>query len=459
MQTRQLIQHIQKLLERKDNGKVVDLYAAFHPAEVAEALAEFQPPQIWEALSRIPEEKRAEIFSHLEDDLQVEVAVSLGRGQLARLLTHMSPDDRVDLFKKIPEEQADAILPAMAQLERDELRRLAAYPEGSAGSIMTSEYAVLQAELTVEQAIAKLRREAPDKETIYYAFIVDAERRLIGLVSLKDLILSRPGLTVGQLMHREVIFARVLEDQEEAARKISKYDLLALPVVNEEDVLVGIVTYDDALDVLNQEHTEDMEKFMAITGRHEDVPYLRTSVWTHFRNRVIWIILLAALGMVSGLVIRRFESTLMNLLILAMFMPMLADTGGNTGGQSATVVIRSLALRQVSGADTFKILWKELRISVLLSIVLGAMTFGRVLLFAGGETLPPGNPLLLVGAAIALALSLQVVSATLIGAALPMVASLFRLDPAVMASPALTTFVDITGLLIYFTTVRLVLGM
>ena len=223
------------------------------------------------------------------------------------------------------------------------------------------------------------------------------------------------------------MFARVLEDQEEAARKISKYDLLALPVANEHDVLVGIVTYDDALDVLNQEHTEDMEKFMAITGRHEEVPYLRTSVWTHFRNRVIWIILLAALGMVSGMVIRGFESTLMNLMILAMFMPMLADTGGNTGGQSATVVIRSLALREVSGADTLTTLWKELRISVLLSLVLRVMTFGGVLLFAGGE-------------------------------ALPMVAHLFRLDPAVMASPALTTFVDITGLLIYFSTVRLVLG-
>jgi len=375
---------------------VADLYASFHPAEVAEALSEFPPSQIWDALSRIPDEKRAEIFSHLEEDLHVEVALSLGRGQLA-------------------------------QLEREELRRLAAYPGGSAGLIMTSEYAVLQAELTVEQAIAKLRREVPDKETIYYAFIVDAQRRLVGSVSLKDLILSRPGLTVGQIMQREVIFARVLEDQEEAARKISKYDLLALPVINEDDVLVGIVTSDDALDVLNQEHTEDIEEFMAITGRHEEVPYLRTSVRTHFRNRVIWIILLAALGMVSGMVIRGFESTLMNLMILAMFMPMLADTGGNTGGQSATVVIRSLALREVSGADTLKILWKELRVSVLLSVVLGVMTFGEVLLFAGGE-------------------------------ALPMVARLFRLDPAVMASPALTTFVDITGLLIYFSTVRLVLG-
>jgi len=452
-----LSQEIQTLLETKQTDQLGQLLGTSHPATIAETISGLTPEQIWQVLGVVGDEQRAEVFSHLDADLQSATALSLSRAQLVGLLTHMSPDDRVDLFKRIPEEQAESVLPALAQAEREDIRKLAAYPEGSAGSIMTSEYATLPVQISAGEAIAKLRREAPDKETIYYSYVVDEGRHLIGLVTLKDLILARPEMTVEQIMQREVIQATVLEDQEEAARKISRYDLLALPVVNEKGVLVGIVTYDDAMDVLNQEHTEDMEKFMAIAGKHEEYPYLRTPVWLHFRNRVVWIIVLAALGLISGFVIRSFEATLVNLLILATYMPMLADTGGNAGSQSATVVIRALALGQISTKDTLRILWKELRISTLLSAVLGVLTFGRVVLLTSGAELPVGMTLLAVGLAISLALALQVISAAVVGAVLPMVASWFKADPAVVASPALTTVVDITGLLIYFSTVKLLL--
>ncbi len=264
----------------------------------------------------------------------------------------MSPDDRVDLLKRIPEERREAIMPAMAMAEREDIRRLSAYREGSAGAVMTSDYATLTSELTAAQAIERLRKEAPDKETIYYAYVLDNERHLIGFVSLKDLILARfhtrgsaPSCT-GTSSIRQVD-----DDQEEAARKIQKYDLIALPVVNDAGALVGIITHDDAIDIITQEHTEDMEKLMAITGSHEARVYLRTSSWTHFKNRAVWIVGLAALEIVSGFIIHSYEHTLMSLMILALYMPMIADTGGNTGSQSATVVIRAMALGEIAPKD------------------------------------------------------------------------------------------------------------
>jgi len=287
---------------------------------------------------------------------------------------------------------------------------------------------------------------------------VDEERRLRGFVSLKDLILAPPDSRVADIAHTDIVFARADEDQEEAANKIATYDLLALPVVNGNDVLVGIVTHDDALDVLRQEQSEDMEKLMAIGGPHRVGAYLTTPAWAHFRNRVTWIVGLALLGLVSGIIIHGFEGTLMNLMILALYMPMVADTGGNTGSQSATVVVRALALREISARDAARVLLKELRVGLLLAVVLGAVAFGKVLFLSQGTPIPAEFSLAGVALAIATALALQVVTATLVGAILPLVATALGCDPAVVASPALTTIVDITGLLIYFTTARLMLG-
>jgi magnesium transporter len=259
-------------------------------------------------------------------------------------------------------------------------------------------------------------------------------------------------------MHSEMVFARLDEDQEEVARKIEKFDLLAIPVVNEEDALVGIVTHDDAFDILREEQTEDLEKIMGLTGAVPEEDYLSVPSVVHFQRRAMWIVALAALSFVSGYIFQSFAHTLGSMLILAFFMPMLVATGGNTGSQSATVVIRALALEQIGASDVLKVLWKELRISLMLSGVLIVVAMLRVFVLSPGGADAGGFSLVQVATVVGLALGLQVISSTLIGALLPLAAFKAKLDPAVVASPALTTMVDITGLLIYFGTAKLLLG-
>jgi len=449
---------LQHLIATGDTQAITEYCATAHPAVIAEGLSALEPAEVWAVLRHTPSPQRSEIFSHLDEDLQVEVVRTLRREEMARLLSDMPPDDRVDLFKRMPEELQETVLPALAQAEREDIRRLAAYKEGTAGAVMTSDYATLSPELTAAQAIERLREVAPDKETIYYAYVVDERRRLLGFVSLRDLILARRDAKIRDIMHRDVIFARVDDDQEDAARIIQKYDLIALPVINGGDALVGIITHDDAIDIITQEHTEDMEKLMAIAGSHEAGVYLKTPAWEHFRNRAYWIVGLAALGLLSGMIIHSFEDALMKLMILALYMPMVADTGGNTGSQAATVVVRALALREVSPKDTLKVLWKEFNVAVLLAAVLGIFSWGKVMFLSLGSEIPAGYSLSRIGLAIAVALALQVVTSTLIGALLPLAAAKLKFDPAVVASPALTTIVDITGLILYFTTAKMLLG-
>ena len=453
-----LVPDLREMLAADDSEALRSFCESGHPAVIAEFISDMSGQEAWTVLLHAVPALRSEIFSHLDEDLQVEIIGSLRREEVARLLAEMSPDDRADLFKQLPEDLRESVLPALAQAEREDIRRLSSYSEGTAGAVMTSDYASLAPHLTAFQAIERLREVAPDKETIYYAYVVDDRRKLLGFVSLKDLIIARREARVSDIMHGEVIFSRVEDDQEDAARKIQKYDLIALPVLDGDDALVGIITYDDAIDVITQEYTEDMEKFMAIAGSHEAGVYLKTSAWVHFKNRAYWIVGLAALGLVSGVIIHRFEATLMKLLILALYMPMLADTGGNTGSQSATVVVRALALGEITPRDVARVLFKEFKISVLLAVILGVISWGKVMFLSQGAEIPAGFSLARIGGAIAIALGLQVVTATLIGALLPLGAARMKWDPAVVASPALTTIVDITGLLIYFTTARLLLG-
>ena len=450
-----LVPELRDLLVRKDIQGLRDFCISAHPGTVAEFLGALSLDEIWFVLTILEPRLRAEIFGNLDQEIQVGLADSLKRQELAEVVTHMSGDERVDLLKRLPEDKQEALLPVLAHAEREDIRRLSSYPEGTAGAVMTSDYATLLPEQTAEEAIQKLRREAPDKETIYYSYVVDSDRRLIGFLSLKDLILARPGKHVEEFMHRDLIFAQVEEDQEEAARKISKYDLIALPVVNGNMVLMGIITYDDAIDIINQEHTEDMEKFMAISGAHETGTYLRSSWWVHFKNRYIWLVILSALGLISGYIVQKYETLLIQFVVLATFMPMLADTGGNTGSQSATLVVRALAVREISTSDVLRVLWQEFKVGLPLALLLSILAFGRVLFFSGGTE---GYSTAFLGLAIGMALGLQVLTSTLIGALLPLGAARLKFDPAVVASPALTTIVDITGLLIYFSMAKMLLG-
>lgn len=447
-----------ELLTSADSASLQDFCASRHPAIIAELISVLPNTDIWSVLQHAEKPLRAEIFRFLQEDQQIKLVSTLNSKDVADLMTDMPPDNRTDLFKELPETVRESVLPALAQAQREDVRSLSAHKEGTAGAVMTSAYATLTPELTTEQAIERLREVAPDSETIYYAYVLGEHRQLLGFVSLKRLILAQRTARVDEIMHKGVIFAKVADDQEEVARKIQKYDLLALPIINAQNALVGIVTHDDAFDIITQEHTEDMEKFMGIGGTHEDAVYIKTSVWKHFKNRYPWVVALAMLGLVSGFIVQHFEGLLLQFAILAMFMPMLADTGGNTGSQSATLVVRALALEEISPKDILRILGKELRVALLLALLLGVIAFGRVFFFGGGSTMPDGFSLLRIASAISLALGLQVITSTLIGALLPLGAAKMKLDPAVVASPALTTIVDITGLIIYFTIAKLMIG-
>lgn len=459
MKNQFLVPELREYITNQDYDSLGEFCAASHPVDIAEFLAPLAPKEIWGIISKIDPAIAVEIFCNLDLDIQLRITASLKREEFAGLIANLPPDDRVDLLKRVPIEKREALLPALAQAEREDIRRLASYPEGTAGAVMTSDYAALARSLTAQQAIAKLRQEAPDKETIYYAFVVDESRRLIGFVSLKDLILAHPEALIESLMHKDIVHARVTDDKEDAARSIQKYDLLALPIINEQNALVGIITHDDALDVITQEHTEDMERLMAIAGRHDEGVYIKTPVIVHFRNRAGWIVGLSVMGLVSGSIIHSYEDTMLKLMILALYMPMIADTGGNIGSQSATVVIRALALKEITPQDIVKVTFKELKISLLLSIALALVTMGKVMFLSQGLAIPAGLSLPLIGAAISVALALQVISSAFIGAILPLAVARLDLDPALVASPALTTIVDATGLLIYFSITKMILGL
>ncbi len=448
-----------ELLNTGDRDGVRAAVASVHPAEMAAFVAALDDADIWRLLELLDQSHAAELFCHFDLERQVTLATGANRQAMARMLEALPHDDRADLIQRLDPQVAEQILPLVARAEREDIRKLASYRERTAGALMSSDYATLRPEVTVSEALEHLRVQAPTRETIYYIYVVDEVHRLIGFVSLKDLILARPSQSVRDVMHEDVLSIDVDEDQEVAARQIEKYDLLAIPVIDGDRKLIGIITYDDALDVLRQEHEEDLEKFMAIGGRHDVGDYLRTSAWDHFRRRAAWIVGLAALGLVSGTIIHSFEHTLMAMLILALYMPMIADTGGNTGSQSAAVVIRALALGEITPRHALRVLGKEFQVSFLMALILGLLSFGKVLFLSRGSEVPAGYSLAGIGGCIALALSLQVVTATLVGAMLPLAAARLKRDPAVVASPALTTIVDITGLLIYFATAKLLLGL
>ncbi len=450
-----------ELLELLDTGDQVELQEAVdavHPAEMADFIAALDDADVWRLLQAIPRQQAAEIFANFDFDRQVTLATGANRQAMARMLEELPHDDRADLVQRLDPQVVEQLLPLVAKAEREDIRKLAGYEEGTAGALMSSDYAALRADMTVAQALEQVRIQAPTRETIYYLYVIDEAHRLIGFVSLKDLILAQPTQMVADIMHADMISADVQEDQESVARKIERYDLLAIPVTNGEGKLVGIITHDDVLDVIRQEQQEDVEKLMAIRGRHKAGEYLRTSALVHFKNRVVWVVILGLLGLVSGLIVQNYEGLLMHFAILAAFMPMLADTGGNTGSQSATLVVRALALDEIHPRDFLRVLFKELKVSVLLALVLAVVAFGRVLVFGGKSAMPQGYSLAWIGMAISIALGLQVISATLIGAILPLLAAKLKWDPAVVASPALTTIVDITGLLLFFGTAKLLLS-
>ena len=441
---------VRGLAEANEMEALAAILKKMPAVEIADILGGLSNDQILQLLPVFPDEELGYIASNMDMELLLGLFDILDRRSFARMFTNMSSDIRADLYQHLDKDQQLELLPFLNKKTREDVIFLSSFPEETAGSIMITDFATVQADMTVTRAIEKIRKDAPSRKMIYYVYVVDENMRMKGFVTLKDIIMAEPDTLVREVVHSDFVWADVNEDREIVARKIEKYDMVAIPVLNAHRQLAGIVRHDEAIDVIRAEHTEDLEKFMGIVHDVEDLDYTETGVLGHFKKRVVWLSSLAVIGIISGMIIHSYEDALSSLIILALYMPMIADTGGNAGSQAATVVIRALALGQVTLRNWFTILFKEARVSLLLSLVLGLIAFGKILFLSWETEVPPGFSLFYIAVAISGALSLQVVSSTVIGAGLPLLVKRLGGDPAVAASPAITTIVDITGLLIYF---------
>ncbi len=450
---------IEGLIRAQEWEALVAILKKMPVVDVVEVLAQLEDDILIEVLGYFNVEEQGYIVSDFDLEKQLKVFDLLDRKSFADIFTNMASDIRADLYQELDREQQLQLLPFLNKKTREDVTHLSSYDPETAGGIMSTDFATLLENMTAQQAIEKVRMDAPSKKMIYYLYVVDEQMKLKGFTTLKDLIMAEPGTPVSEFLYSDYIFAHVDEDRESVASKIDKYDLVAIPVINQLNQLAGIVRHDEAMDVMRVEQTEDMEKFMGImhTPAEEELNYIETKPVSHFRKRVVWVAILAVLGLLTGMVIHQFEDAIASLVILAFYMPMVADTGGNTGSQAATIVIRAMALGQVKVQQWLKILLKEARVSILLGLVIGVITFGNVLILTSLFNVPIPSELSLsfVGLGIAIALSLQVISSTLIGASLPLIVKSFGGDPAIVASPAITTLVDATGLLIYFSVATL----
>jgi magnesium transporter len=452
-------EHLKQLLEDKEYEKLVEELLKLPEVEVAEFLSAAEDSEMSSILSRFTPQFRAEVFSNFDRYIQTNLFEFFSTRELAQLLMHMPPDDRTDLFQRFSPEVQDKVLPYVSKNAREDIISLSSYPKRSAGGKMSTDFSSISIHMNVQQAIAKIRKDAPSKEMIYYIYVVDEEQHLLGFVSLKNLIFASPEDKIENIYKQDFEYVGVMDDQEVAVTIIEKYDLIAVPVLNADKKLVGIITHDDAMDAMRQEQTEDVEKLMGIAGEHKLRAYLKTSVWSNFKSRIIWIVILAAMEIFAGMVIQSYEYVLSNMVVLAIYIPMLASIGGNAGSQASTVVIRALTIGEIQLRDWFRVVFKEFKISLIIAVIIAVFAYGKVFFLSHGADMPMNFTLSNIAVVVSLAMSVQVVTSTVIGSILPLVASRFKLDPALIASPALATVVDITGLIIYFTTAKYYLGL
>lgn len=442
-----LVPDLRELIEAGEDDVLRDFFSDHHPAQVAEILDDFKPSEGDKVLDLLTPRLRAEVLGYLGGEHQVRTIERMEPADAAALLHLMSHDERADLVNKLDEERVDQILPHLAQAEREDIRRLASYEPGTAGAVMTTDYVTLPPHLTVREALERLRHEAPDRETIYYSYVVDPLRKLIGFVSLKRLILARPLARIEDIMQRDAIVARVDEDQESVARKIAKYDLIAIPVVDHHDMLLGIITHDDALDILRQEQTEDILAFGGVSkdAEADDESYWESHVYENVQRRIGWLLMLFLAGTITRSVVHAFhwvEGALPDVELDA-FIPLLIGTGGNAGSQTVGTIIRGLALGEIHQGDTRKVVVREMLTGLLLGLLMGLLGFLFTWIIFGQSR---G-----FGAVIGLALLGICVWANAIGALVPLLAKRFNIDPALVSAPLISTLVDATGLCIFYT--------
>ena len=416
--------------------------------DVAQFLGELEPETALLVYRTLPKEQASEVFSELDSDLQQIIIGSITDAELGEIMEDLYVDDAVDLLEELPANVVKRVLRSARPETRALINQFLQYPENSAGSLMTAEFTDLRAEMTVMQAIEHIRRTGEDRETIYTCYVIDSVRRLEGVVTVKDLLLAPDGMLVRDLMNRDVISVSTREDQEVAARLMNKYDYLSLPVVDDENRLVGIITVDDAMDVMQEEATEDIEVMGAL--HPSERPYLKTGVLELTKNRLPWLLILMFASILTGSILMDYEEAIQVLPLLLSFIPMVMDTSGNCGNQSSTMVIRGMAVGDIELKDALRVVWKEFRVGILCGLVLAAANFIRLILQF------PGQPLLSLSVVISLLLA--VVLAKIIGCLLPMLAEKMKLDPAIMAAPLITTIVDACSLLIFFRVACLLLN-
>ena len=442
---------IKKLLEEKKFNTLRDILVTMKPYDIAAVFEELQDEKTPILFRILPKELAAETFVEMDEDTQEFLIHGFSDSELKEIVNELFVDDAVDIIEEMPANVVKRILRQADKDMRREINELLKYPEDSAGSIMTTEFIVLRPDMTAEMAIKRIRRTGVDKETIYTCYVTDENNRLIGITTVKDLLLAEDDDPVKDMMEENVISVHTLDDQEQVAQLFSNYDFLALPVVDNEQRLVGIVTIDDAIDVIREEATEDFEKMAAVLP--SDKPYMKTSVWGIYKKRVPWLLILMLSATFTSTIISSFDGMLASVIILSSFIPMITGSGGNAGSQASVSVIRALSLGEIEFKSMFVVLWKELRVAFFCGLTLAAANFVKLMIF----DLRGHDNALFIALVVSLTLVGTIIMAKLVGASLPLLSSKIGLDPAVMANPLITTVCDSLSLLIYFGIASMVL--
>ena len=436
----EIVEELQELVETKQYTRLRQELSEMNEADIATFLQELKPEDMFKIFRILPKSLAADVFSYLEIESQQVIITSLSDREAANIINNLMADDAVDLLEEMPANVVKKLLANANTETRRDINHLLRYPEDSAGSIMTVEFVDLKEDITVADAIERIRKVGLDSETVNICYVLDNKRTLKGTVALRYLLISEPDAVIGDIMHENVISINTLMDQEEVARQFQKYDFTAMPVVDNENRLVGIITVDDVVDILQEEATEDIEKMAAIVP--SDKPYIKTGVFETWKKRIPWLLLLMISATFTGSIISSFEDALSACVILTAYIPMLMDTGGNAGGQASVSVIRSLSLNEIAFTDLFKVVWKEARVALLCGLTLTVANFVKLLLL--------DRISIMVAVVVCLTLFCAILIAKIIGCILPMIAKKIGFDPAVMASPFITTIVDALSLMIYF---------
>lgn len=446
-----LTETIKVLLDDKKFSTLRDILITMKPFDIAAVFENLQDEKMPILFRILPKELAAETFVEMDDETQEFLIHGFSDSELKEVVDELFVDDAVDLIEEMPANVVKRILRQADKDMRKQINELLKYPEDSAGSIMTTEFIVLRPDMTAEMAIKRIRRTGVDKETIYTCYVTDANNKLIGITTVKDLLLAEDDELVKSIMEENVISVTTLADQEQVAQMFSNYNFLALHVVDNENRLVGIVTIDDAIDVIQEEATEDIEKMAAVLP--SDKPYMKTSVFGLYKKRAPWLLILMLSATFTSAIISSFEAVLANVLILSSFIPMITGSGGNAGSQASVSVIRALSLGEIHFRSIFLVLWKEFRVSILCGITLAAANFVKLLLF----DLNGQENAFMIALVISLTLVGTIIMAKLVGSSLPLLASKVGFDPAVMANPLISTVCDSLSLLIYFGVAKLIL--